>query len=210
MLTLVIARHGQTEHNARRLYQGHSDSPLTAAGRAQARQLGERLSTLVHMPDVRLVSSDLGRAVETARLAFPGATVVTDPRLREMSFGRFEERTHEACLLSDGDAYRAWLDDPDTTGPPGGETFAAFAARVDEWLDEQPRTGTTVAITHGGPACFLLSRSQGMPFAAAMARGFEHGAACRIEITSTGPASGPVWLAADARACRFEREGSGS
>jgi broad specificity phosphatase PhoE len=200
-LTLVIARHGQTEHNAGRRYQGHSDSPLTAVGRAQARRLGSLLAT-VGGRDVRIVSSDLGRAVETARLAFPGVPVATDPRLREMGFGRFEGHTHEACLRSDGPAYRAWLDDPLENCPPGGETFAAFADRIDEWLDEQPRTGATVAITHGGPVFHLLSRIQRISFAAAMANGFAHGAACRIEITTGGPGSGPVRLRGNARVIR--------
>ena len=36
---LVVVRHGQTEFNRLGLYQGHADSPLTAAGEAQARRL---------------------------------------------------------------------------------------------------------------------------------------------------------------------------
>lgn len=204
MLTLVIVRHGQTEQNALRRYQGLSDSPLTAAGREQAHLLGERLASLTARPDFRLVTSDLGRAVETVRIAFPGITAVTDARLREMSFGHFEERTHEACLRADGVVYRAWLDDPVAAPPPGGEAFAAFAARVGDWLDEQPRTGTTLAVTHGGPAFLLLSRILGIPFAAARAGGFEHGGACRLEIDASGRASGPVWLCEETSGCRHQ------
>jgi broad specificity phosphatase PhoE len=204
MLTLVIVRHGQTEQNVLRRYQGLTDSPLTAVGREQARWLGERLASLAARPDVQVVSSDLGRAVETARIAFAGITVATDARLREMSFGRFEERTHEACLRADGAAYRAWLDDPVAVGPPGGEVFAAFAARVGDWLDEQPRTGTTLAVTHGGPAFVLLSRILGIPFAAARTRGLEHGEACRLDIATSGRASGPVWLCEETSGCRHQ------
>ena len=43
MTRLVLVRHGETEWNARGLYQGQLDSPLTDGGLAQAERLGERM-----------------------------------------------------------------------------------------------------------------------------------------------------------------------
>ena len=43
MTRLVLIRHGETEWNARGLYQGQLDSPLTDEGLAQAERMGERM-----------------------------------------------------------------------------------------------------------------------------------------------------------------------
>ena len=61
---LAVVRHGQTEFNVRGLYQGHTDSPLTDEGVAQARLLAPRLHSLGCSPTI--YCSDLGRARHTA------------------------------------------------------------------------------------------------------------------------------------------------
>ena len=58
-----MARHGETVFNLERRYQGQSDSPLTARGVAQARELAHALQG---EPVAAVYSSDLGRALETA------------------------------------------------------------------------------------------------------------------------------------------------
>ncbi|MGZ5651565.1 MAG: histidine phosphatase family protein, partial [Usitatibacter sp.] len=78
----IVVRHGQTQWNVESRIQGHRDSPLTAAGEAQAEAVAARLAA--ERFDV-LISSDLGRARQTAeRIARRcGHRVVTDTRLRE-------------------------------------------------------------------------------------------------------------------------------
>ena len=61
---VIVVRHGETEWNAAARIQGHLDSELTAEGREQARAIAARLAR--ERVDA-LVSSDLGRAAETAR-----------------------------------------------------------------------------------------------------------------------------------------------
>ena len=61
--TLVLVRHGETDWNRERRFQGHADTPLNDAGRGQARALAallrsERLSAVYTSP--------LRRAKETA------------------------------------------------------------------------------------------------------------------------------------------------
>lgn len=89
---IYLVRHGQTESNLARRYQGASDSPLTALGQAQARRMGQLLNRLV--PDTtgwRMVASP-GRARQTAdliRQAMGGTlTPSLDPRVAEVSMGR--------------------------------------------------------------------------------------------------------------------------
>jgi glucosyl-3-phosphoglycerate phosphatase len=182
MMRLIIARHGETEYNAARRYQGHSDAPLTATGLEQAREIGTRIAPVLEAADVRIISSDLGRALATAAVAAPGRPIETDSRLREMHFGLLEGLTHAECVRRFGEVYRAWIDDPRTTELPGGETFAAFEARVYAWLADQPRAGTAVVFTHGGPAFALIARLSGITFDAARRAGFGHGDTMSFEL----------------------------
>ncbi|HUW84871.1 MAG TPA: histidine phosphatase family protein [Phycisphaerae bacterium] len=83
---LVVVRHGETVWNTQGLQQGQMDSDLTDLGRAQARALADRLTG--GQFDA-LYSSDLGRALETARIIADraGLDVETDLRLRERDLG---------------------------------------------------------------------------------------------------------------------------
>lgn len=66
MITLYLARHGQTEENVARIFQGHLPGRLTAEGIAQAEALHERL---LDVPLDAVISSDLQRCVDTTRIA---------------------------------------------------------------------------------------------------------------------------------------------
>ena len=86
MTTLLLARHGETDWNRARRWQGHADRPLTDRGRAQAAALAERLA------DIALdavYSSDLRRARDTAEAvaAIQGVDVVELAELREVNVG---------------------------------------------------------------------------------------------------------------------------
>ncbi len=63
MATILLARHGETDWNRERRWQGHTDRPLTPRGREQARALAKRLDR-VRLEAV--YASDLTRARETA------------------------------------------------------------------------------------------------------------------------------------------------
>ena len=94
MLRLILVRHGETEWNAQRRYQGHSDVPLSALGRRQAARAAERLAAL---KIDAVYTSDLGRALETAEIIAEqrGLEVCAEPRLRELNFGVFEGLTFD-------------------------------------------------------------------------------------------------------------------
>ncbi|HSP70967.1 MAG TPA: histidine phosphatase family protein [Gaiellaceae bacterium] len=151
MTTILLVRHGETDWNRERRWQGHADPPLNAAGRRQAEQLAE---LLVADPPSAVYSSDLTRARETAeivadRLSLP---LFLDPRLREADVGEWsgltapqiEERYPEgvARRLAGG------------TGWDHGETYEQLRERVLEALHEiaAANDGRAVLIvTHGGP-----------------------------------------------------------
>src|SRR5579862_1895349 len=109
MTTILLARHGETDWNVERRWQGHADTPLNDTGRAQARSLGEELAD---EPIDAVFSSDLRRAHETARLvAEPrGLSVIAIPDLRERNFGSAEGLTTEEIQTRFPGVELAWGD----------------------------------------------------------------------------------------------------
>ena len=94
MAELILVRHGETDWNRDRRYQGHADPPLNDAGRVQAEQLAESLETLELDA---IYTSDLRRAAETAEIigAGRGIPIVHDPGLREIDVGSWSGLTRE-------------------------------------------------------------------------------------------------------------------
>lgn len=162
MRCLVLVRHGETAFNRDGRLQGSSDPPLTSVGTAQARAAGRTIGELVRAPDWAW-SSDLARARETANIALDGLPCRTDPRLREIDFGAWEGRPWREAWDRDDGPFRAWLRDPETVRPPGGEALAELRARLADWLADLPERGTGVVVTHGGPLRVLLARMLALP-----------------------------------------------
>ena len=148
---VILIRHAETPWNRERRMQGHMDTPLSDAGRAQAAALGRRLAGSRFRA---LYSSDLARAHETARAIANhcGCEVVSDARLRERSFGIFEGLTYaEMAERHPEDFVRFDARDPDYV-MPGGESARAFRERCLVCLaeiGEQHVGGEVVVVTHG-------------------------------------------------------------
>lgn len=136
MTTFLIARHGETEWNREKRYQGHADPPLNETGRAQAAELAERLTG---EPLDAVYSSDLRRASETAEIvgARFGLPVEHERALREIDVGSWQGLTKAQI---DG---RPW----------DGETYEQHSERVLRALrgiaDLHPR-GQVLVVSHGG------------------------------------------------------------
>lgn len=90
--TLLIWRHGQTDHNASGIWQGQLDTPLSDKGREQALRAAEALAS--YNPTL-IVSSDLQRAVDTAEslAARLNLKVRLDERFREIHAGLWQGMT---------------------------------------------------------------------------------------------------------------------
>lgn len=151
-MLLHLIRHGTTAHNADRRHQGWTDVSLSDQGRREAAATGRALRPVRFG---RLLSSDLRRAVETARLAFgPDAPLEIRPDLRETDIGSLDGLTFAEAELRHGPRYlehRARFD----YAPYGGEGQAPFMARARRFLEElahanQPGGPDIAAVTHGG------------------------------------------------------------
>jgi probable phosphoglycerate mutase len=150
--TLILIRHGETEWNRDRRFQGHGDSPLTTKGRTQTEALGKRLAATAF--DM-LLSSDLGRALETAAIIarHTGHKVQTDPRLRERHYGILEGLDITAIRRDHAAVYGSLItEDPDFIIPQGQSHRQHARINIDfleSWREANP--GKTAAIvSHGG------------------------------------------------------------
>ena len=150
---LYALRHGETDWNADLRWQGHTDIPLNETGRAQAREVAERLRPL---RPAGVASSDLSRARETAEIvaaALGLPEVYVDAGLRERAFGVFEGLTRGECEERHPLEWSRWLDRRHP--PDGGEAHDALTARAVAAMgriaeriarDDAP----AIVVTHGG------------------------------------------------------------
>lgn len=143
---ILFVRHGETEANRARLALGRADPPLTDHGRAQAGALAARLAD---SGAVRVLSSPLARARATADAiaAALGVTVEEEPRLVEMDYGEWDERSFSEFPSED---LARWRTDA-SFAPPGGESLLAVGARVASLCTELIDGDLVVAVSHVSP-----------------------------------------------------------
>jgi 2,3-bisphosphoglycerate-dependent phosphoglycerate mutase len=161
---VVFETHATSEDNEAGIATGWLPGRLSAAGREQARALGER-----RRDDgiARVYVSDLGRALETAEIAFAGSPVslVEDVRLRECNYGELNgtaEPIHDRA---------EHIDVP----YPGGESWRQAVERTEGFLEElrRERAGERVlVIGHSATRSALEVVAKGRPLEEVMSEPF--------------------------------------
>jgi broad specificity phosphatase PhoE len=163
--TTILLRHGDTQLSPEHRFSGLSDFPLSANGTLQAQAAARRLATGASIDAV--VSSPLRRAIATAAIAADelGLTSVIDDDLRETDFGDWDGFTLAEIQQRWPAAAEAWRSDPDPA-PPGGESFAETAHRVNRACDRLLREHggqTVLVVSHITPIKILLCRALVVP-----------------------------------------------
>lgn len=153
---LILIRHGETDWNVSQRIQGHIDIPLNVQGEIQAELTGRRLGREHQKaPFAALVSSDLGRTVQTAEAIrrHTGLRIHEDRRLRERCYGVLEGlETHELDQKHP-EVHRAWRSRDPSYVIPQGESLGGFFERcLDVMLDivRQWNGLRIIVVTHGG------------------------------------------------------------
>jgi phosphoserine phosphatase len=151
MPTLLLVRHGETDWNRDRRVQGQTDTPLNAAGLAQAEVLASSLSCT---PLVAVYSSDLSRARDTAAKVAEvhGLPVQVDVDLREKNFGTWEGLTDREIRERFPHATRGTWGDGETTGQ-----LAERAVRAIGRIQARYASGDVLVISHGGTMRAILA-----------------------------------------------------
>jgi probable phosphoglycerate mutase len=164
--TILLARHGETEWNRERRWQGLRDLSLNERGRDQANALAQKLEPV---PLSAVYASDLRRAYETALVVAEAKGLAVTPmrELREVDVGSWtgllydevKERFRDAYLQVRTRTGRGW---------EGGETYAEMGRRV---LDAMRRIArdhpgdAVLVVTHSGPIRTVHAHAVGLDYA---------------------------------------------
>lgn len=159
MRTLLAARHGESELSLAELVNGDPGvaCPLTEAGRAQARTLGEALAD---EPVDLCAVTEFQRVRETAELALEARDVpfLVVPELNDPRYGQFEGGPLAA--------YREWVwGKGPLDAPEGGEHRGEIAARYAlglRTLLARPES-TILLVAHSLPLAYLRDAADGRP-----------------------------------------------
>jgi probable phosphoglycerate mutase len=173
-----------------RRFAGRGDIPLTSAGLKQAAAAATRLADRGGIDVV--LTSPLRRALRTAEMVADATDVplAVDPDLVETDFGDWEGLTFGEVLARWPDEMAAWQADV-SAAPPGGESFAAVAGRVNGALDRlltERKGQTIVVVSHVTPIKTLVCRAVLAPPAAMFRMHLDVAALCEAAWFADGPA----------------------
>ena len=162
-MKIYLIRHGETDWNVSRRFQGCTDIPLNEKGRLLAQKTAEAMKDI---PFDAAFSSPLSRAMETARIIIGDrpVKVIPEERLIELSFGEYEGISKE--FEGYDEFLRMFFKEPENyQTPKGGETLEHLCRRTTEYLyelasDERYQESTVLLATHGAALRGLLSSFQ--------------------------------------------------
>ena len=160
-MILMLARHGETDDNARLIFQGQGGGSLNARGRAQAERLAARLAGTLDV----IVSSDLTRAKETAEevARVSGVEIIFDREVREVDVGAWTGLAYEEVERRFPEEWAAWRAGLDVARG-GGETYVGLATRVAGALER-------IARDHVGKRVLIVSHGAALRSAVCLALG---------------------------------------
>jgi broad specificity phosphatase PhoE len=166
MLTVLLVRHGETDHNKNNIMQGHLDVPLNETGRAQAKHLARYFAA--RYPIEHIYSSPLTRAYSTAEIiaAKQQCPITAVAELRELDVGLWQGLTLEQGRVTHPTIWENLHADTLYTRRPSGESYWDLYQRTTTWLEDkvaQLETGTICLVTHGGCVRTLLAYALSAP-----------------------------------------------
>jgi alpha-ribazole phosphatase len=177
---LHLMRHGEPVMAERML--GRTDSPATPAGIEACVDQASDLDV------VRIISSDLKRAVACAEAIAGARPVTVDSRWREIDFGDWDGL---AAAEIDPAALGRFWNDPDGAPPPNGERWSALVNRVAQAIGDLPPEPTLV-VTHGGAMRAALATLCGIRQAQLWAFDLPYSAVLTFRVWQGAPESAQI------------------
>ena len=152
-MNLYLVRHGETEWNRLKKFQGQLNSDLTEIGIEQAKALGKYLEKENIEFDF-VYSSPLERAYDTAKLIKSNVEIITDDRLMEMAFGKWEGMDVELIKKESAENFHNFFNSSDKYDHISNEaeSFESLEARIRTFLDEikeKHRDKNVLVVSHG-------------------------------------------------------------
>lgn len=151
MTRLYLIRHGETDHNAKGIVQGTTDTNLNEKGLLQAQLVAARLKDEnIHA----IYSSSLSRAKETAiKISEQAQMPVNELHdCREICLGPWQGLTIDQIKENYGEHYRLYVEQPSDFNLPGAETFLQVAERFCRVINQvvsENKDKNIVIVSHG-------------------------------------------------------------
>ena len=132
---VFLVRHGQTEWNIEKRFQGHKNSSLTLKGKEQAQQAKKSLS---HVNIHKAYVSPLQRAKDTINIILDNGKIeiIEKNNLKEINLGPWEGKTREEMRAIHPEQYDHFWNKPDKFFLPGAETYLQLQSRMVTQLNE--------------------------------------------------------------------------
>ena len=164
---ILLIRHGETDWNRMRRFQGRSDLPLNQKGKKQ----GDALAWALKDESITAIySSPLTRAMEMARLIkvfHPSAPLFAEEGLMEMDLGEFEGMEGQRWAEQYPDFRKAWQENPASVTMPGGESLLEVQTRAVETLERitklYPPEATLLLCSHNFVNLTILCHAMRIP-----------------------------------------------
>lgn len=128
-------RHGETQWNKARLFQGATDVPLNDTGRSQALEAGKRVKAK-GITFKKVYTSPLDRAIETAELVtgMPRSELVVDERIKEMFFGELEGTDYDEVKAREKELFEDPQNYVNCEPKKGVETYDSIVGRAGDFI----------------------------------------------------------------------------
>lgn len=184
---IYLIRHGQTEYNAVRRFQGGKDSPLTALGVAQARAMGLALRGMIDPATVALFSSPRGRTLETAQFIAEEAGIqvapIVDDGLAEISLGSWDGLTVDEIDMRWPGQWQKLGRQTWHFETPDGERYDSFEARLAASLARITAhpAPVRIVVSHGVASRVLRGLHADLPREEALALAVPQGVIYRLD-----------------------------
>lgn len=164
MTRIYFVRHGETDWNVARRYQGQTDIPLNDKGMMQAAKVAERLAG---ENIAAIYASDLQRAFYTAEKIAEkhGLSVTPMTEFREISFGDWEGSSFSSLDTGAREQIDKIFTDPAHIEVPGGENFYQVQQRAMRGVEKLIATHpdeTIIVASHGAAIRTILCHALGM------------------------------------------------
>ncbi|NLE53886.1 MAG: histidine phosphatase family protein [Lentisphaerae bacterium] len=134
-MIVTVVRHGQTVANETNTIQGQSDTALNPLGIKQAHCVAKRLQGVAF---AAVYSSDLSRAMDTARIIAPEQALIPSPALREWNLGAWQGMSAQEVRERFPGELEAFLNDRPGLCVTGGETKSEVYERAAGFLRALP------------------------------------------------------------------------
>lgn len=161
MRQILLARHGETDWNARRWVQGSTDTSLNENGVRQAERLSEKLLARGERIE-RVFTSQMRRARETAEIVARrlNVSLLACEGLQELNLGEWEGRTWRQIERGWPELFSEWSCDKRNVRPPRGETYSELLERFVRAVRGIAREsrGDALIVTHS--ACMLAFQAE--------------------------------------------------